>query len=126
MFRRDVHGAVEPCECPAVEGESGEHVLVAQWGKELVLIDKRLAVEDDAAAVVEVQLQQVVAHDTGGSDPFQSVALWAMILTLGRTSKLVLLSFNRIICLFHIVSIKWVNLSQRLAVLRFTLSVGNR
>lgn len=93
MFRRDVHGAVEPCDCPAVEGESGEHVLVAQWGKELVLIDKRLAVEDDTAAVVEVQLQQVVAHNAGGSDPFQSVSL------------------------FHIVSIKWVNLSQRLAVL---------
>ena len=93
MFGGNVHGAVEPCDRPAVEGESGEHILVAQWGKELVLIDKRLAVEDDAAAVVEVQLQQVVAHDAGGSDPFQSVSL------------------------FHIVSFKWVNLSQRLAVL---------
>ena len=93
MFRRDVHGAVEPCDCPAVEGESGEHVLVAQRGKELVLIDKRQAVEDDAAAVVEVQLQQIVAHDAGGCNPFQSV------------------------CLFHIVLVKWVNLSQRLTVL---------
>ena len=117
MLGGDVHGAVEPCDRPTVESEMGEHFFVAQRGKELVLIDKRLAVEDDAAAVVEVQLQQVVAHDAGGSDPFQSVALWAMILTLGRTSKLVLLSLNRIICLFHIVSIKWVNLSQRLAVL---------
>ena len=93
MLGRDVHGAVEPCDRPTVESEMGEHFFVAQRGKELVLIDKRLAVEDDAAAVVEVQLQQVVAHDAGGSDPFQSV------------------------CLFHIVSIKWVNLSQRLAVL---------
>ena len=92
MLGRDVYGAVEPCDRPAVEGETGEHVLVSQRSKELVLIDKRLAVEDDAAAVVEVQLQQVVAHDAGGSDPFQSV------------------------CLFHIVSIKWVNLCQRLAV----------
>lgn len=67
-IRKDVPArcprAVEPCDCPAVEGESGEHVLVAQWGKELVLIDKRLAVEDDAATVVEVQLQQVVARDS--------------------------------------------------------------
>ena len=93
MLGGDVHGAVEPCDRPAVEGEAGEHILVAQRGEKLVLRDERLAVEDDAAAVVEVQLQQVVAHDAGGSDPFQSV------------------------CLFHIVSIKGVNLSQRLTVL---------
>ena len=93
MLGGNVHGAVEPSNRPAVEGEAGEHVLITQRGKELVLIDERLAVEYDAAAVVEVQLQQVVAHDAGGSDPFQSVSL------------------------FHIVSIKWVNLSQRLAVL---------
>ena len=89
----DVHGAVEPCDRPAVEGEAGEHILVAQRGEKLVLRDERLAVEDDTAAVVEVQLQQIVAHDAGGSDPFQSVSL------------------------FHIVLVKWVNLSQRLAVL---------
>ena len=88
ILGRNVNGIVEPCDRPAIEGEVGEHVLVAQWGEELVLIDERLAVEDDTATVVEVQLQQVVAHDAGGSDPFQSV------------------------CLFHIVSIKWVNLDQ--------------
>ena len=93
ILGRNVNGAVEPCDRPAVEGEVGEHVLVTQRGEELVLIDERLTVEDDAATVVEVQLQQVVAHDAGGSDPFQSVFL------------------------FHVVSIKWVNLSQCLAVL---------
>ena len=93
MFGGNVHGAVEPCDRPTVKGKAGEHVLVAQRGKKLVLIDERLAVEDDTAAVVEVQLQQIVAHDAGSSDPFQSVIL------------------------FHIVLVKWVNLSQRLAVL---------
>jgi len=58
----------------------------AQRSEEFVLIDERLAVEDDTAAVVEIQLQQIIAHNTGVSDPFQSVSL------------------------FHIVSIKWVNL----------------
>ena len=57
-FGGDVHSAIEPGDSPAVEGEAGEHVLVTQRGEELVLIDERLAVEDDTAAVVEVQLQQ--------------------------------------------------------------------
>ena len=71
MFGCDIHGAVEPCDRPAVEREAGEHLFVAQWGKELVLIDEWQAVEDDTAAVVKVQFQQVVAHDAGGGDPFQ-------------------------------------------------------
>ena len=76
MFGRDVNGAVKPCDRPAVEGETGEHILVAQWGKELVLVDECFAVKDDATAIVESQLQQVVAHDTGSGDPFQSVSLF--------------------------------------------------
>ena len=82
ILGRNVNGTVEPCDRPAIEGEVGEHILIAQWDEELVLIDERLTVEDDAAAVVEVQLQQVIAHDEGSSDPFQNV------------------------CLLHIVSIK--------------------
>ncbi len=71
MLGRDVYGAVEPRDRPAVEGEVGENVLVAQRGKELVLLDKRQAVEYDTAAVVKVQFQQIVAYDAGGCDPFR-------------------------------------------------------
>jgi hypothetical protein len=49
MLGGDVHSAIEPGDSPAVEGEAGEHVLVAQRGEKRVLIDERLAVEDDAA-----------------------------------------------------------------------------
>ena len=93
MLGRDVYGAVEPRDRPAVEGEVGENVLVAQRGKELVLLDKRQAVEYDTAAFVKVQFQQIVAYDAGGCDPFQSVYP------------------------FQIFLIKWVNLSQCLAIL---------
>ena len=70
MFGRDVDGAVEPCNRPAVKREAGKHVLVAQRGKELVLRDKRQTVEYDTAPVIKVQLQQIVTHDAGGCDPF--------------------------------------------------------
>ena len=76
MFGRNVHGAVKPCDRPAVKSKTGEHILVAQWGKELVFVDESFAVKDDLTAIVESQLQQVVAHDTGSGDPFQSVSLF--------------------------------------------------
>ncbi len=38
MLGGDVDGAVEPADRPAIEVEAVEHGLVAQWGKELVLL----------------------------------------------------------------------------------------
>ena len=92
MLRGDVDAAVEPADRPAVEVEAVEHGLVAQRGKELVLLDERQAVEDALAAVVKGQVQPVAVKCAGGCDPFQNVAIMAMILTFGRASQLVLLS----------------------------------
>ena len=87
MFGGNVHGAVKPCDRPAIEGEVGEYVLIAQRGKELVLRDEWQTVEEDTAIVVEFLLQQVVVHDMGGSDPFQSVSLFHIFSTLGKHPK---------------------------------------
>ena len=76
MLGGDVDGAVEPAHRPAVEVEAVEHGLVAQRGKELVLLDERQAVEDALAAVVEGQVQPVAVKRAGGCDPFQNVFLF--------------------------------------------------
>ena len=102
MLGSDVDGATEPTDSPAVEVETIEHVLVAQRGKKLVLLNERQAFEYALAAVVKGQVQPVVVKRVGGCDPFQNIAIMAMILTLGRASQLVLLSLNRIILLFNI------------------------
>ena len=75
MFGGDVDGAVEPAHRPAVKVEAVEHGLVAQRGKELVLLDERQAVEDAFAAVVEGQVQPIAVKRAGGCDPFQNVLL---------------------------------------------------
>jgi len=46
MLRGYVNGAVEPADRSAVEVEALKHGIVAQWSKELVLLDERQAVED--------------------------------------------------------------------------------
>ena len=89
MLGGDVDGAVEPADRPAVEVEAVEHGLVAQRGKELVLLDERQAVEDALAAVVEGQVQPVAVKRAGGCDPFQSVEvanLWHICFFLSFTS----------------------------------------
>ena len=101
MFGGDVNTAVEPADRPSVEVDAVEHGSVAQWGKELILLNERQAVEDALAAIIEGQVQPIAIKGADGCNPFQGVALWAMILMLGRTSKFVLLLLNRIICLFH-------------------------
>lgn len=73
MLGGDVDGAVKPADRPSVEVEAVEHGLVAQRGKELVLLDERQAVEDALAAVVEGLVQPVAVKRAGGCDPFQSV-----------------------------------------------------
>ena len=55
MLWSDIDRTAEPSDCPAVEVEAGKHILVAQWGKELILRDERLAVEDAALTIVEGQ-----------------------------------------------------------------------
>ena len=76
MLGGDVDGAVEPANRPTVEVEAVEHGLVAQRGKELVLLDERQAVEDALAAVVEGQVQPIAVKRSGGCDPFQNVLLF--------------------------------------------------
>ena len=56
MLGGDVDGAVEPADRPAVEVEAVEHGLVAQRGKELVLLDERQAVKNTLATIVEGQV----------------------------------------------------------------------
>ena len=80
MLRGDVDAAVEPADRPAVKVEVVEHGLVAQRGKELVFLDKRQAVEDALAAVVEGQVQPVVVECAGGCDPFEFVRLFHTLI----------------------------------------------
>ena len=89
MLGGDVDGAVEPADRPAVKVEAVEHGLVAQRGKELVLLDERQAVEDALAAVVEGQVQPVAVKCAGCCDPFQSVEvanLWHIVSFLSFTA----------------------------------------
>ena len=85
MLGGDVDGAVEPADRPAIEVEAVEYGLVAQRGKERVLLNERQAVEDALAAVGEGQVQLVAVKRAGGCDPFQSVEvanLWYIFFVL--------------------------------------------
>jgi hypothetical protein len=47
-----------------------EHSSVAQWGKELILLNERQAVEDALAAIIEGQVQPIAIKGAGGCNPF--------------------------------------------------------
>ena len=70
MFGSDVNAAVEPANRPSVKVETIEHCSVAQWGKELILLNERQAVEDTLAAIIEGQVQPIAIKGTGGCNPF--------------------------------------------------------
>ena len=70
MFGGDVNAAVEPANRPSVKVEMVEHNSIAQWGKELILLNERQAVEDTLAAIIEGQVQPIAINGTGGCNPF--------------------------------------------------------
>jgi len=70
MFGGDVNAAAEPANRPSVKVEMVEHSSVAQWGKELILLNERLAVENAFAAIIEGQVQPIAIKGTGGCNPF--------------------------------------------------------
>ncbi len=70
MFGGDVNAAVEPTNRPSVKVETVEHCSVAQWGKELILLNERQAVEDALAAIIESQVQPITIKGAGGCNPF--------------------------------------------------------
>ena len=70
MFGGDVNAAVEPANRPSVKVEMIEHSSVAKWGKELILLNERLAGENAFAAIIEGQVQPIAIKDTGGCNPF--------------------------------------------------------
>ena len=70
MFRGDVNAAVEPANRPSVKVETVEHGSIAQWGKELIFLNERQAVEDALAAIIEGQVQPIAIKGTGGCNPF--------------------------------------------------------
>ena len=70
MFGSDVNAAVKPANRPSVKVETIEHCSVAQWGKELILLNERQAVEDALAAVIEGQVQPIAIKGAGGCNPF--------------------------------------------------------
>ncbi len=70
MFGGDVNAAVEPANRPSVEVDAVEHGSVAQWGKELILLNERQAVEDALAAIIEGQVQPIAIKGAGGCNPF--------------------------------------------------------
>lgn len=70
MLGCNVHCAVEPANRPSVKVETIEHCSVAQWGKELILLNERQAVEDALTAIIEGQVQPIAIKGTGGCNPF--------------------------------------------------------
>ena len=70
MFGSYVDAAIEPADCPSVKVETFEHCSVAQWGKELILLNERQAVEDTLAAIIEGQVQPIAIKGAGGCNPF--------------------------------------------------------
>jgi len=70
MFGGDVNASVKPANRPSVKVETIEHCSVAQWGKELILLNERQAVEDTLAAIIEGQVQPIAIKGTGGCNPF--------------------------------------------------------
>lgn len=71
MFGGNVNAAVEPANRPSVEVDAVEYGSVAQWGKELILLNERQAVENALAAIIEGQVQPIAIKGTGGCNPFQ-------------------------------------------------------
>ena len=53
MFGGNVNASVEPADRPSVKVEMVEYSFVAQWGKELILLNERQAVENALAAIIE-------------------------------------------------------------------------
>jgi len=70
MFRGDVHSAVKPADRPFVKVETVEHSLVAQRGKELILLNEWQAVEDSLTAIIEGQVKPIAIKGAGGCNPF--------------------------------------------------------
>lgn len=70
MLGGDVNAATEPANRPSVKVEMVEHCSVAQWGKELIFLNERQAVEDALAAIIEGQVQPIAIKGAGGCNPF--------------------------------------------------------
>lgn len=70
MFGGNVNASVEPADRPSVKVKMVEYSFVAQWGKELILLNERQAVENAFAAIIEGQVQPIAIKGTGGCNPF--------------------------------------------------------